>query len=312
MKKKIMITGSTGFIGRALLSALRKTSFDVTACYRTPRPFVKKFKSPNISFVRLDLTRRNDFKKIKNRIDSVIHLASHVHRSDRDDSFEMHFNNNVCGTLNLLEFCRERKVKKLIYVSTKYVYGRPNRKNVDEKYPALPLGEFYNYGATKLICEQLCKRYAEKFGIKILLIRLSSVFGPDQEDNFLIPRLIEKVKNDNQVVLYGDGLNIMEYLFIDDCVGFLLKALRNNYQGLYNIGSGVPLRFKNIAKEIVRIFSDGKNFKLRFKPIVRTEPVENNFALNINKAKKEIGFRPRYSFEAGLKQIKLSEKNKLI
>ncbi len=303
MANTVLITGAAGFIGSALAQSLCGSRLKVIATYRRKSLGNKKIKNNNLTFIRLDLTHKNDFRVIPKKVDTVVHLASLTFRVHREDSFRGFFKNNVLGTCNLLEFCKERQVKRIIYISTKFVYGIPMTKKVDERYLAQPGGRFFYYALSKLFGEYLCQRYSRNFGIESVIFRVAPVFGPGQPDSFLIPRLIKKVRNNEGITLYNNGDSIMEYLYLDDCVKIIGDALKNNCSGVYNIGSGRSLSLEEIIGQIIKVFSANRPVKVNFEQKPNCI-AEKGFILNINKAKEELGFRPVYNFKDGLKKIK--------
>lgn len=300
--KRVLVTGATGFIGKALLRRLAKGNFDIIACYRTKKTYEKnKISSSNITYFNLDLTNRDDFKKITQRVDVVIHLAAQVFKSDTENLFEDFLNNNVLGTYNLLEFCKGKNVGRIIYISSKYVYGEPEIEKVDETYPAQPSGTFFYYGMGKLMCEHLCIRHSHDFDIKLIILRLSPVFGEEQREWYLIPRLIKKVRNKQNLVLYGDGSNVMEYLYVDDCVEAIIKSLDTPHDGIYNIGPGESLTFRGVIDSILKVYSPDQSITVHYDS--GQKPGEKGFILDIRRAEEKLGFKPAYTFEDGLRKV---------
>jgi nucleoside-diphosphate-sugar epimerase len=303
--RSILVTGATGFIGRSLLKKLAQGSYDIIACYRTPKTYEKnKIDSDNINYFNLDLTNKRDFEKITQSVDTVVHLASQVFRSGGENSFEGFISNNVLGTHNLLEFCQRKNVRRIIYLSSKYVYGEPEIDKVDETYPARPCGTFFNYGMSKLICEHLCIRYCHDYHIESVILRLSPVYGEEQGEWCLLPRLVNQVRDKQSLTLYGDGANIMEYLYIDDGVAAIMSALDTPHQGIYNIGPGKSLTFKELVDQIVKAYSPDQAINVRYEP--QQKPSEKGFILDISQAEAKLGFKPKYTFKNGL--VKLNKR----
>lgn len=299
----LLLTGASGFIGQALLRNLSNSNFDIIALYRTKKNYEKrKINSSNITYLNLDLTNKNDFKKINRKVNIVIHLAAQVFKPAKKNLFGDFLNSNVLGTYNLLEFCKDKDVKKIIYMSSKYVYGEPELEKVDETYPSQPCGTFFYYGLSKLICEYLCRRYSHDFGIKSLIFRLSPIFGEEQGDQHLIPRLIKKIKNNQKIILYGTGSNIMEYLYVNDCVGIIMKSLDTHHDGIYNIGPGKALTLKEIVDKILKVYSNNQPTIVYYEP--KQNHSEKGFILNVKKAEKELEFKTIYTFEDGLNKFK--------
>lgn len=305
--RTVLITGASGFIGQALLKRLLRQRLRIIAGYRSQKIQQQSQKNKGegkVAYLKLDLTKKGDFKKIVQKVDIVVHAGAQTfsHGFDKENSLE-DLLNNILGTYNLLEFCREKDVKRIIYLSSKYIYGEPRRKKVDETHPAQPAGRFYGMG--KLAGEHLCKRYSQDFGIKFLIFRLSSVFGKGQKGHFLIPRLIQKVGNNQQIRLYGDGTNIMEYLYIDDCVEIIAQTLDSHYEGIYNIGPGKALTLKELVGKILKVYSNSRPLPVHYEP--RQNGPKGGFILDIEKAAGELRYKPSYNFEQGLNSMRQME-----
>ncbi len=303
MSKTVLITGATGFIGTALVERLSKSKIKIIAVYRRSKKSKRIIKSNRITYLKLDLNKKSDLKKIKSKIDIVVHLASKVFEANKKRPLEDFLNDSVSSTYNLLEFCKQRKIKRIIYLSTKYVYGQPEKQAVDENIFSLPSGRFFSYGMSKLIGEYLCRRYGHDYGLKVTILRLSPVFGPGQGSSFLIPRLIKKAQNGEEIELYGNGMNIMDYLYIDDCLQAISLSLKRSCEGVYNIGYGRPLTLKAIINEITRRFSNHKSVSVRYLP-KQSSNNEKSFVMNISKARKKLGFNPAHTFKQGLRRLK--------
>ena len=276
MEDSILITGATGFIGKHL---------------------VKKISNYNIAVdhnkKNIDLRVRKEVLKIK-KADIVIHLAGKI-PSEGNYSKNIFFEHNVLGTLNILEYCIKNKVKKMIFVSS-YVYGIPKKNPINEKQQVKPHN---TYAKSKVLCEELCKIYAQKYKIQIIILRPFNIYGNLQKDNSLISNIIKSIKNNNNITIINKN-NKRDYLFIDDLIDAIIKLI--NYKcefEIFNIGSGKSYSFENV----IQLFE-----KKTKKKIIRQYKIskKNNIPkiqVDISKIKKEINWNPKYTLVEGIEKI---------
>ena len=276
MKDSILITGATGFIGKHL---------------------IKKIPNYNIAVdhngKNIDLRIRSKVLKIK-RADIVIHLAGKI-PSKKNYSENIFFEHNVLGTLNILEYCVKKKIKKMIFVSS-YVYGIPKKNPINENHLVKP----HNiYAKSKVLSEELCKIYSEKYQIQIIILRPFNIYGNLQKDNSLISNIIKSIKNNNQITIFNKN-NKRDYLFIDDLIDAIIKLIDYKCEfEIFNIGSGKSYSFENVIK----LFE--KNTKKKIKRKYEKSKINNisKIQADINKIKKEIDWDPKYSLVEGLEKI---------
>ena len=280
MKKTILITGSSGFIGMNLIKKIAK--------YNTP---IEK------SGRKIDLRDREKVLKMK-QVNTVIHLAGKTPYTKKllDNEY---FEHNFLGTLNILEYCVVKKVEKLIFVSS-YVYGNPKYNPIDEKHVVQPHN---TYAKSKYLAEELCKIYAKKFGIKIIILRPFNLFGNLQQEGFLISNIIKSIKN-NSPILITNKNNKRDYLLIDDFINVILKMIDFNSKfEIFNIGSGECYSFE----KIIKIFEKKSGKKIKIENKVSKENNISKIKANINKISKKTGWYPKYNFEEGVEKILLKE-----
>ena len=223
MKNSILITGATGFIGKHL---------------------VKKIPNYNMAIDQngknIDLRIRKEVLKIK-KADIVIHLAGKI-PSEKNYSKNIFFEHNILGTLNILEYCIKKKVKKMIFVSS-YVYGNPKKTPTNEKHEIKPHN---TYTKSKVLCEELCKIYAEKYKIEIIILRPFNIFGNLQKDDSLISNIIKSIKNNSHITIINKN-NKRDYLFIDDLIDVIVKLIDYKCKfEIFNIGSGKSYSFEKM------------------------------------------------------------------
>ena len=200
--KKILITGSLGFIGHHLLNALRGTNFQIFECNRSNG----------------DLTLEISWENIE-KCDYVIHLAGKSSIPDSWEDIHGFINNNINITVNVLNYCKQNN-SKLIILST-YLYGNPFKLPIDE------LSETYTsnpYALSKRFSEELCKFYSDNFGVKITILRPFNVYGIGQSNKFLIPSLITQILNGSSIFI-KDLEPKRDYVYIDDLIDSIIKSL---------------------------------------------------------------------------------------
>jgi nucleoside-diphosphate-sugar epimerase len=276
MKDSILITGTTGFIGKHLVKKIPNYNIVV-----------------NHNKKNIDLRIRKEVLKIK-KADIVIHLAGKI-PSEKNYSKNIFFEHNVLGTLNILEYCIKNKVKKMIFVSS-YLYGVPKKNPINEKQQVKP----HNiYAKSKVLCEELCKMYAEKYKIQIIILRPFNIYGNLQKDNSLISNIIKSIKNNNRITIINKN-NKRDYLFIDDLIDAIIKLIDYKCEfEIFNIGSGKSYSFENV----IQIFEKKTKKKIIRKYEISKKNSIPKIQADISKIKKEINWNPKYSLVEGIEKI---------
>ena len=308
--KKIIVTGGLGFIGSNLIDLLLKKNFFVInvdkATYSSNYYNVKEFnKSKKYKFIKLDI-KNNKFKNILFRYKphGIFNLAAetHVDRSiDNPDSF---IQSNIVGVYNLLEnfknFSKTYK-SKLIHVSTDEVYGDILTGRSHEKYPYRPSSP---YAASKAASDHLVSSYVRTYKIPAIVTNCSNNYGPKQHPEKLIPKLIYNILNNKPLPIYGKGTNSREWIYVKDHCEALIKVFQKGKVGeFYNIGSNKNLNNLEVCKSLIKVskqmHSLSKNVKINF---VKDRPGHDiRYALNSNKIKNKLKWKPETNFEKGIK-----------
>ena len=309
MKKKIIVTGGLGFIGSNLIELLLKKNFDVLnldkVTYSSNFYNNKEYKkSKNYKFLKCDI-KDKILKKIifKYKPDCIFNLAAetHVDRSiDKPDSF---IQSNILGVFNLLECFKEftkRNKSKLIHVSTDEVYGDILFGRSSESYPYQPSSP---YAASKASSDHLVSSYVRTYKIPAIVTNCSNNYGPKQHPEKLIPKIIYNIINNKALPIYGKGLNNREWIYVKDHCEALLKVFSKGKVGeFYNIGSNQNLNNLKVCKELINVSKKkitlGKKVKILF---VKDRPGHDvRYALNSNKIKNKLNWRPKMNFRQGL------------
>jgi len=292
----IAITGGSGFIGRRLIKKLVESSYNLLLLGRSfDRPSISDLiKEKKVDYIKYDLTNRNpEISNTLRNVDVLVHLAAFVPRSNKpsDDDPIKNIEVNIKGTHNLLKDF-ENVAEKLIFASTLEVYGKPVFLPITEFHPVNPLTY---YGASKLAAEKYVTIFSFQHNMKSVILRFSTVYGPEEVFDRAIPNFIRCVMEGKSPVIYGDGLDVRDYIYIDDAVDAIVAAIHRDCEGVYNIASGEGYTIHEIFEKIKDI--SGKDLKPIFK---RSNREPTKFIFDIISARKELGFSPKVSIDHGL------------
>ena len=303
---KILITGGAGFIGSHLCDKYTKKG-DTVLC-------LDNFMNGNLMNIRHLLNYRNfklingdirDFdllEKMMRDVDAVFHLAAQIHVDRSIIEPKLTYEINVLGTHNVLEVARMYDVEKLIYASTSEVYGSAQYVPMDEKHP---LNAPHPYGASKIAADRMCYAYIETYGMNICIMRPFNIYGPRQKDSGYggaISLFTKRVLSNMPPIIYGDGEQTRDFIFIDDVVDACLHAIscKNCVGETINVGSGMETPINKLARIISSLFGMRKIKPVYTKP--RIGEVRRSCA-DISKAKKLLGLKPKVSLEEGLRKL---------
>jgi len=226
----VIVTGSSGFIGRHVVDDLKFCGHVVTE--------VDIDNGKDI----IDLTD-DDFAGV----DAVIHLAAYSLIKSRENPSEA-FRVNVGGLVHILELCVRNNVK-LIMASASSVYGVPEHVPVYESYPLNPVSI---YGVSKQSMEGIVRIYHNIKKLDYLIFRFTNVYGPGQV-NGIVPASIDNIRNGRPITLTGTGTQTRDFVFIDDVVHFLVRGLENDKTGVFNLGSGIETSMITLVQSIGRL-----------------------------------------------------------
>jgi UDP-glucose 4-epimerase len=304
---KCIVTGGAGFIGSNLVDELIGRGNEVIIIDNLLTGQRKNL-NPKASFYELDI---RDFEKIiplfKN-IEYVFHLAAQmdVRKSVEDPIFDNSI--NVAGSINIFKACVLEKIKKIIFFSTGgALYGDTN-KPASEEFPIKPDSP---YGVHKFAAEKNLEIFFKLHGLNYAILRPANVYGPRQYkggEGAVIAVFTYNALNDNESVVYGDGLQTRDFIYVDDIVRACIIAMENKSVDTYNIGSGVETNIVNLINVIKSI--TGKEFK--YKNEKERSGEAKRSVLDCSKAKKMIGWRAEINIEDGIrKTLKWIEENKI-
>ncbi len=303
--KKIVVTGGAGFIGSNLAESLaEENEVKIIDDFSTG-------KKDNVSDLPVELiegriTNLDLLKEIFEGADYIFHQAAlpSVDRSIKDpiSSNEV----NVDGTLKVLIAARDAGVKKVVYASSSSTYGDTPTLPKKEDMEPNPLSP---YAITKLTGEYYCTIFDHIYGLPTVSLRYFNVYGPRQDPSSeyaaVIPRFINRVLNNKPPVIYGDGKQTRDFTFIKDVVrANILSSESGKARGMINVAGGKRITINELAEKIIDLTGKKEKVKVKekLKPIY-TEPrpgdIRHSLA-DISKAKKMLGYEPRWSLDDGL------------
>ena len=311
MNKNIIVTGGLGFIGSNLIDLLISKKYSVInldkVSYSSNFYNLKEHKNnTKYKFIKCDLNSKKILNiLLKYKPICIFNLAAETHVDRSIDGPKNFINSNVLGTFNLLEAFKTFSSKhnsKLVHISTDEVYGDILKGRSDENYAYKPSSP---YAASKAASDHLVYSYIRTYKIPAIISNCSNNYGPKQHPEKLIPKLIYNIINNKELPIYGKGENSREWLHVKDHCMALFKVFEKGKIGeFYNIGSNKNLNNIQITKALIKI---AKNFiaignRVKIKFIADRPGHDQRYALNSNKIKKKLKWKPQIKFDNGLKE----------
>jgi len=300
---RVLVTGGAGFIGSNFVEMALTDQFPeiLTVLVLDKLTYAGKLtnlssvaNSPNYEFIHGDICDVELVNDLVSKVDAIINFAaeSHVDRSI-ENSTEF-IRTNVLGTQVLLESAKKYKIKKFIQVSTDEVYGSILTGSWDESSPLLPNSP---YSASKAAADLLVRTYFITHGLNINITRCSNNFGPKQDSEKLIPNFILKLSQGQKVSVYGDGLNIRDWLYVNDhCLGIYLTLTKGVPGEIYNIGGGTELNNLELTRILLNLFDKSEDF---IEYISDRLGHDRRYSVNYSKIQK-LGYFPSENFQRNL------------
>jgi dTDP-glucose 4,6-dehydratase len=311
MNKNIIVTGGLGFIGSNLIDLLISKKYSVInldkVSYSSNFYNLKEYKNhTKYRFIKCNLNSKKILTILmKYKPICIFNLAAETHVDRSIDGPKNFINSNILGTFNLLEAFKIFSLKynsKLIHISTDEVYGDVLKGRSDEKYSYKPSSP---YAASKAASDHLVYSYIRTYKIPAVISNCSNNYGPKQHPEKLIPKLIYNIINNKELPIYGRGKNSREWLHVKDHCMALFKVFEKGKIGeFYNIGSNKNLNNIQITKILLKIAKNfihiGNNVKIKY--IADRPGHDQRYALNSNKIKKKLNWKPQIKFDNGLKE----------
>ena len=302
---RVLVTGGAGFIGSSFVEMALTDQFpeisDVVVLDKLTYAgklsnLASVSSSPNFKFIHGDICDVELVNATASQVDAIVNFAaeSHVDRSIENSS--EFIRTNVLGTQVLLDAAKNYKIKKFVQVSTDEVYGSILEGSWDENDPLLPNSP---YSASKAAADLLVRSYFVTHGLNVNITRCSNNFGPKQDPEKLIPNFILKLSKSEKVTVYGDGLNVRDWLYVDDhCKGIYIALTEGLPGEIYNIGGGVELTNLDLTRMILRKMGKDDSF-ISFVPDRLGH--DRRYSVTHNKI-ETLGYRVSTEFEDALEK----------
>ena len=294
---KCIVTGGCGFLGSHLAEKLLSENHSVIIIDNLSTgnlDNIKKFKN-KVKIVRADIANSNKIKKYFKGVDWVFHLAARADIVPSIENPKKYFESNVVGTFNILQECRNKKIKKFVYIASSSSYGIPKKyptsekSSIDCKYP---------YALTKYLGEELVMHWGKVYKLPVISLRCFNIYGTRSRTSGTYGAVIgvflgQKI-NKKPFTIVGDGNQRRDFTYVSDVVDAIVKSAKSKIKNeIFNIGSGKTISINYLTKLI-----GGKKLFIPKRP---GEP--NTTFADINKIKKIIRWKPKVSIEEGMKRV---------
>jgi dTDP-glucose 4,6-dehydratase len=302
---KIFVTGGAGFIGSAFVRMvleenpdLQVSNFDALTYAGNPENLEGLDESRH-RFIKGDICdRRAVLEALPDDCDAIFNFAAESHVDRSIDSADVFLRTNVIGTQVLLDAAREKGIGRFVQISTDEVMGSLPENSNEYFTESSPLKPNSPYAASKAAAELIVRAARETHGLDTIITRCGNNYGPRQFPEKLIPLMISNALNDEPLPVYGDGMNVRDWIYVEDhCRGIWL-AFKNGKNGeAYNIGARNELPNLEVVKSILDTL--GKPHSL-IKFVADRPGHDRRYAIDPTKAEKELGWRPQTQWEHGL------------
>jgi dTDP-glucose 4,6-dehydratase len=302
---RVLVTGGAGFIGstfvRHLLSQPEAQPTAVTVLDKltyagTLTNLTEVDHDPRYTFVHGDICDTGLLRELLPTHDAVVHFAAESHVDRSIDGAADFFVTNVLGTQSLLQACLDSGVATVVHVSTDEVYGSIDQGSWTETHPLEPNSP---YAASKAGSDLVARAYHRTHGLDVRVTRCSNNYGPHQFPEKVIPLFVTTLMDGGRVPLYGAGLNVRDWLHVDDhCRGISLVLHHGQPGEVYNIGGGTELTNKELTERILGAM--GADWS-SVRPVEDRKGHDLRYSVSISKISRELGYAPRVPFEEGLR-----------
>ncbi len=304
MTKKLLVTGGAGFIGSCFVRYILNKYPDYKVINLDALTYAGNLgnlsdfcDNPNHYFIKGNICDKKLMIDIISQVDAVINFAAESHVDRSISGPEIFIETNVQGTLNLLQICKDFGIERYLQVSTDEVYGTLGKDGYfTEETPIAPNSP---YSASKASADLLVRAYFETYKLPVLITRCSNNYGPYQYPEKLIPFFVSQLLKGEKVPVYGDGLNVRDWLYVYDHCAAIDAVLHKGQIGeVYNIGGHNEKNNLEITKLILNIMGKDEN---SIQYVEDRLGHDKRYAIDNTKIQTQLGWQPSVTFEDGIK-----------
>ena len=301
---KLLVTGGAGFIGSCFVRHILNKYKDYKVINLDALTYAGNIENlddvkgnPNYKFVHGNICDKKLVRELVNEVDAVINFAAESHVDRSITGPEIFIETNVQGTLNLLQASKEADIQRFLQISTDEVYGTLGKDGYF--YETTPLAPNSPYSASKASADLLVRAYYETYKMPVLNTRCSNNYGPYQYPEKLIPFFISKLLKNEKVPVYGDGLNVRDWLYVyDHCSAIDVVLHKGRVGEVYNIGGHNEKTNLEITKIILQAMGKDES---SIEYVQDRLGHDRRYAIDNHKIQTELGWQPSLTFEEGIK-----------
>ena len=293
----ILVTGASGLLGSHVVPFLLQNirNARILAVARNAKNL--QTRDDRLEVVHGDLREEQLWASLPTNITHAVHLASVIPRQAEEKNRPDLLMDNVLPLQHLLEHRRSwPNLEQIIYASSVSVYG-PSREFLVEESLKQPADM---YGSSKLAAEELLESLAAP-GVAAVSLRLSSLYAPGMYQATVMPLMINRARQKQPLLLFGDGLRTQDFLHCDDAARAILLSFQKRARGVYNVGAGIPTTMAELARTVSHVFADDTAEIIFDRD---RKDLDSGLKLDIGKARRELNYQPLVPLQSGLEQIK--------
>ena len=302
---RLLVTGGAGFIGSNFVRRIVNGTYPGVSqltvldklTYAGTLKNLEMLPADSFEFIKGDIANPDLISDLTKRHDAIVNFAAESHVDRSITGARDFIETNVLGVQNLLAASLHNKVSVFVQVSTDEVYGSISEGSWSEEYPLLPNSP---YSASKASADLICRSYNRTFGMDIRVTRCSNNYGPHQFPEKVIPLFVTNLIDNGKVPLYGNGLNVRDWLHVDDHCDGIYSVLSEGKSGnIYNIGGGRELTNRELTEIILRKF-DRDESSIEY--VTDRLGHDLRYSVSHEKITRELGYMPKINFEDGIEE----------
>lgn len=293
----ILITGGAGFIGSNLVRHLSEHGYTRITVVDDESLGSRDSIAPySHRFVKGDIRDVDCMEPLLNEADMVVHLAADTRVMDSIADPQKNFDINVVGTFRLLSLARAAGIRRIVMASTGGAILGDATPPINEEMVARPLAP---YGASKLCAEGYCSAFSAAYGMSIACLRFSNVYGPGSfHKGSVVAHFYKRLLTGEDLIVYGDGSQTRDFLYVEDLMDVIVKALASTRNGVFQLGSGRPTDLNELLDEMRAVLGEAFRSKVDYQDF-RAGEVRETWC-DIAKARRELAFAPDTPLRTGL------------